>query len=104
LQCTQTSVAARIPGLPDGIFSNQKSKFGYIPECLAKQDVGKFYDNLVYFTAIWNIFWTFGLGLLWPFWYIFPVWDVVPRIFGNLVEDVVKNFLSCLEQNSQIVK
>jgi hypothetical protein len=30
-------------GLPDGIFSNQKSQFGYILECLVMEDVGKFY-------------------------------------------------------------
>jgi hypothetical protein len=29
-------------GLPDGLFSNQKSKFGYILECLAIKDVGVF--------------------------------------------------------------
>jgi hypothetical protein len=39
-------------GLPDGFFSNQKYRFGYILEGLAMEDVGIFYGHLVYFTAI----------------------------------------------------
>jgi hypothetical protein len=39
-------------GLPDGIFSDQKSQFGLILEVLAMEDVGIFYRHLVYFTAI----------------------------------------------------
>jgi hypothetical protein len=30
-------------GLPDGLFSNQRSKFGLILEVLAMEDVGIFY-------------------------------------------------------------
>jgi hypothetical protein len=41
------------PGLPDGLFSDQKSKFGYISEGLAMEDDGKFHGHLVYSTAIW---------------------------------------------------
>jgi hypothetical protein len=41
--------------LPDGLFSNQKSQFGYILVCLAMENLGIFYDHLVYFTAIWSI-------------------------------------------------
>jgi hypothetical protein len=41
------------PGLPDGLFSNQKSKFGYIWEGLAMEDVGIFYGLLSYFMEIW---------------------------------------------------
>jgi hypothetical protein len=47
--------------LPDGLFSNQKSKFGYILEGLALEDVG------IYFMDTWSILrsfcyilWTFG--------------------------------------------
>jgi hypothetical protein len=70
------------PGLPDGIFSNQKSQFGWILECLAMKYVGKFHDHLVYFTAnrifygyIWYILWSFGIfcglfGIFFPFWYV----------------------------------
>jgi hypothetical protein len=45
------------PGLPDGLFTNQTSQFGYILEGLGMENdhlqyfvkKGKFYDNLVYF-------------------------------------------------------
>jgi hypothetical protein len=54
-------------GLPDGIIFKQKSKFGYILEGLAVDDVGIFYGHLD-FTAIWYIFlamweisWLFGI-------------------------------------------
>jgi hypothetical protein len=43
-----------IPGLPDGIFSNQKSQFGKILDGLGIEDVGIFYGHLVYF-------WPFGI-------------------------------------------
>jgi hypothetical protein len=33
--------------LPDGLFSNQKFKFGEILEGLAMEDVGIFYGHLV---------------------------------------------------------
>jgi hypothetical protein len=50
-----------MPGLPDGIFSNQKSQFGKILKGLAMEDVGIFYGQLVYlfyghfvyFVVIW---------------------------------------------------
>jgi hypothetical protein len=47
-------------GLPDGKFSNQKSKFGKILEGLVMEDVVIFYGHLVYFTAIWYTLQTFG--------------------------------------------
>jgi hypothetical protein len=37
-------------GLPDGIFSNQKSKFGKISEGLAMEKVG-----ILYSMAVWNM-------------------------------------------------
>jgi hypothetical protein len=61
--------------LPDGIFSNQKSKFGLILEDLAMEDVGIFYGQLVYFTAI---LWQFGI-LHGHLVYFSPTWYVVPR-------------------------
>jgi hypothetical protein len=73
------------PGLPDCIFSNQKSPFGQILEGLAKEDVGIFFGHLVYFIDIWYLLWTFGIfyGHLVYFmdiWYIItPLWYVVPR-------------------------
>jgi hypothetical protein len=63
-------------GLPDGLFSYQKSQFGYILDGLAMQDVCAFYDHLVYvwpfdtfydyfvyFEVIWYIFSRFGKSL-----------------------------------------
>jgi hypothetical protein len=39
-------------GLPDGIFSYQKSQFGYILEAQGIEIVGIFYSHLEYFTVI----------------------------------------------------
>jgi hypothetical protein len=41
-------------GLPDGLFSNKKSKFGYILECLGGKMV-------LYFITTWNILRPFGI-------------------------------------------
>jgi hypothetical protein len=69
----QNKVLAAV--LPDGMFSNQKSKFGHILEGLANEDVGIFsallsilsiLQQMLYFMAIWCIY-------LVVFWYIFPV-------------------------------
>jgi hypothetical protein len=43
--------------------------FGKFLEGLSMEDVGIFYVNLVYFTAIWYILWPFGI--FYEFWYIF---------------------------------
>jgi hypothetical protein len=64
--------------LPDGIFSNQNSKFGYIFEGLAAEDVGIFYGQLFYFTAIGFILWAFG-KFCGPLVYFSLLWYVVPR-------------------------
>jgi hypothetical protein len=60
------------PGLPDGIFSNQKSKFGSILEGIAMEAVGIFHGHVVYFKAVWYICWPFGIFYI-GIWYIFPV-------------------------------
>jgi hypothetical protein len=57
------------PGLPDGIFSNQNSQFRKTLECIAKKDIVKFYGPLVYFTAISNFLWPFGI-FCGHFWYV----------------------------------
>jgi hypothetical protein len=49
------------PGLPDGLFSNPKSKFGKILEGLAMEDVGILFGYLVHFTVFCYILWTFGI-------------------------------------------
>jgi hypothetical protein len=46
-------------GLPDGLFSNQKSQFGKILEGLRMEKVCLFYDHLEYFAAIWYNIWPF---------------------------------------------
>jgi hypothetical protein len=48
-------------GLPDGLFSNQKSKFGFILEGLVMEEVAMFYGHLVRFTVFCYILWTFGV-------------------------------------------
>jgi hypothetical protein len=49
-------------GMPDGIFSNQKSQFWQIlEEGLRVENAGIFYGHLEYFTDIWNILRTFGI-------------------------------------------
>jgi hypothetical protein len=48
-------------GLPDGLFSYQKSKFGNILEGLGMEKIGVFYDHLEYFTAIWYNLLPFGI-------------------------------------------
>jgi hypothetical protein len=42
-------------GLPDGLFSNQKSQIGQIFEDFGLETADIFYGHLEYFTAIWDI-------------------------------------------------
>jgi hypothetical protein len=70
------------PGLPDGIFSNQKSQFGQILEGLAMENVSLFCGHFINFPAIWYILWPFGkfCGHL----YIFPRFGILHREkYGN---------------------
>jgi hypothetical protein len=53
-------------------------------EGLAKENLGIFYDHLVYFTAIGNILWPFGIfcGNLEYFvviWYIYPRFGILDQ-------------------------
>jgi hypothetical protein len=48
-------------GLPDGLFSNQKSRLGKNLEGLGIENVVTFYDHLEYFTAIWHNLQPFGM-------------------------------------------
>jgi hypothetical protein len=43
------------PGLPDGLFSNQKSQFGAIFEGLRLENVEIFFVHFDYFRDIWDI-------------------------------------------------
>jgi hypothetical protein len=66
-------------GLPDGIFSNQKSLFGYIWWGLTMKDVGVLlYYHSVYFTAIWYSLGPFGICVDYLV-YFFSFWYVAPR-------------------------
>jgi hypothetical protein len=53
-------------GLPDGLFSNQKSQFWSNLEGLGMEKVVIFFDHLEDFMAIWYKLWSFGkvCGLL----------------------------------------
>jgi hypothetical protein len=64
--------------LPDGLFSNPKSKFGQILGGLAMEDDGKYYGHLVHFT----VFATFYGHLVW----FVVVCYIFPR-FGNLYQE-----------------
>jgi hypothetical protein len=71
-----------VPGLPDGLFSNQKSQFGKILEDLARKNIGIFYDHWVNFAATGSILWPFfifcgHLVYFSPFWYLVPrkIWQ-----------------------------
>jgi hypothetical protein len=44
------------PGLPDGLFSNQKSQFGSIFKALDWEMYIIFYCHLEYFTELWDIY------------------------------------------------
>jgi hypothetical protein len=58
-------------GLPDGLFLNQKAKFGLLLEGLAMEDVGIFGGPFVHFTVFCHILWT--LGIVHGNWvYVFP--------------------------------
>jgi hypothetical protein len=35
--------------------------------------------HLIYFTTIWYILWSFGICILWSFWYIFPRFGILYR-------------------------
>jgi hypothetical protein len=64
--------------LPDGLISNQKSKFGQNLEGLAMEDGGIFYGHLVYINAILTT-----LGSICIYYgylvYFYPFWYFVPR-------------------------
>jgi hypothetical protein len=67
------------PGLPDGMFSNQKYQFWKILVSLRVEKVDILYDHLEHITAIGYILWPFGN--LVPIWYLClpPFWFIVSR-------------------------
>jgi hypothetical protein len=60
-----------VPGLPDVMFSYQKSKFGYVLERLWMENVGMFYCHLEFAVVIWYILWWFVKFAV--IWYIFSI-------------------------------
>jgi hypothetical protein len=79
-----------VTGLPDGLFSNQKSQFGKILEGLRMKNAGIIDGYLEYFTVIWYISWPFGNVVvicdIFPhFWHIVSgiIWQ--PRSVKNLL-------------------
>jgi hypothetical protein len=84
-------------GLPDGLFSNQKSKFGEILVGLALVDVGIFYGHLVHFTVFCYTLWAFDIvrgNLL----YFFPFWYFVLRKIWQPCSWVSGDFLKFTDQ------
>jgi uncharacterized membrane protein YuzA (DUF378 family) len=65
-------------GLPDGIFSNPKSRFGLILEGLEMEKVGIFFGHSEYITAI--------LYILWPFCNLVAIGYIFPH-FGMLRQE-----------------
>jgi hypothetical protein len=86
-------------GLPDGVFSNQKSKVRYILEGLAMEDVGKFNVHLVYFMDIRIIFCGHLVHFL-VIWYIFPRFGMlyVPRKIWQPWSRPKKNWLKLFQR------
>jgi hypothetical protein len=69
------------PGLPDGVFSHQKSRFGYISESLGMKKVGILYGHLEYIVAILHIK---RIGHLWSFGTLFPRFGILyQEKYGN---------------------
>jgi hypothetical protein len=54
-------------------FQTKKSQFGSILEGVAMEDVGIFYDRLVYFTANWYTYFMAIWYILWSFGILFPI-------------------------------
>jgi hypothetical protein len=66
--------------LPDGIFSNQKSKVWEIFEGLAVEDFGVFYVHFVYILYGHLVYYIHGYSVyLMVIWYFSPFWYVVAR-------------------------
>jgi hypothetical protein len=66
--------------LPDGLFSNQKSKFGLNLEGPSREDVGIFYVHLIFVPILWPFVIFMDISYIsWIFGIVFPFWYVVAR-------------------------
>jgi hypothetical protein len=54
-------------------FQTKNTNLDKLRRVLLKENLGIFYDKLVYFTAIRNILWPFGICSLWSFGIFLPV-------------------------------
>jgi hypothetical protein len=61
--------------LPDGFFSDQKAKFGFISENFGMENVVINSGHLEHFTSIWYILWEFGNFVV--ILYIFPRFGIL---------------------------
>jgi hypothetical protein len=50
-----TGISLTSPGLPDGLFSYQKSQFGYIFEDHGLENFGVFYGHLAFLLPFWFV-------------------------------------------------
>jgi hypothetical protein len=66
-----------LPGLPDGIFSCQKSKFWVFLEGYGMENVGVFYGLLEYVMAHWHNLWPFDI-VYGHFVYFVVIWYILP--------------------------
>jgi hypothetical protein len=57
----ETEAEMASAGLPDGLFSYQKFRFGFVLEGLGPENVGIFYGHLDWLTAVLLISWAFGI-------------------------------------------
>jgi hypothetical protein len=94
-----------VAGLQDGIFSNQKSLFGYILEIFGIGNVGIFCGHLEYFSTIWYVSCPFGifcahLVTFSPFWYVVSreIWQ--PRSVAQTPRGTEKMLLKVNHQVS----
>jgi hypothetical protein len=78
------------PGLPDGIFSNQNTRFGQVLVGLAKQNFGIFMNIWVYFTALWYTYIVVIWYILWLFGIFFAFWYVVARKIWQQLDQTIK--------------
>jgi hypothetical protein len=80
----QDPLLRRVAELPDGIFSHQKFRFGYILEGLAMENAGIFNSHFGIFRG--------QLVIFSPFWYIVPMKNLaapgVDSILQNSHSDV----------------
>jgi hypothetical protein len=83
-----------LSGLPDGVFSNQKSQFAKILEGLAMKDVGVGIKMAIWYIlhmVIWYILWLFGTfdGYLVHFMVIWYILWLCGTFYGYLVHFMV---------------